>query len=100
MCVLEDLPERLPDLGECRRVSVALDNSGSTPTLFTHWVWDDPAWLLLAQDNYFWLDPGEKRILTLTFAPAGSVASWDYPAEWLHDLLKNLHVKAWNSIGE
>lgn len=75
-------------------------NSGQLPAPYVRWCWPDPDWILDAEDDYFWLEPGESRRLTVTLTPAHRTSSFAAPpADSDPPDLDRLRVAAWNSDG-
>lgn len=89
-----------PDPAPSARSSkVTVTNTGPVPAAFVRWVWTDAAWILDAADDYFWLEPGESRILAITLTPTHLSSSFAEPP--LHapsefDLAR-LGLAAWNA---
>ena len=75
---------------------VEVRNTGTVPAAYVRVDWVDAAWILDADDNYFWLDPGEGRRLKVTLTPTAHASS--FPVErGTQPTLSALSVRAWNA---
>ncbi|MGG7462991.1 glycoside hydrolase family 2 protein [Plantibacter sp. YIM 135347] len=88
--------------GVVRQVITTVTNTGTVPAAFVRWSWSDGAWILDADDDFFWLEPGERRSIAVRFSPALLTSSFvEAPdagagTEAEPDLT-GLSVSAWNA---
>ncbi|WP_258066785.1 glycoside hydrolase family 2 TIM barrel-domain containing protein [Arthrobacter sp. GMC3] len=79
-------------------LEAAVTNRGAVPAAFVRWTWADTEWILDAQDDYFWLEPGESRTLTVTFTPAHRTSSFaEARGSGTRPDPSGLGVAAWNA---
>ena len=84
--------------GRTRSGSATVTNIGPVPAVFVRWGWGDPAWILDAEDDFFWLEPRQSRQVALTLTPAHHTSSFvNAPATMSEPAGSSLRVSAWNA---
>ncbi|UCH35036.1 MAG: beta-mannosidase [Armatimonadota bacterium] len=65
--------------------NVVVENAGSVPAVGVHFYHPEGSDRLSVEDSYFWLDPGEARVLQVSDSHAVRVRAWNAPATMISE---------------